>query len=416
MKRYFASIAACTLMLGFFSISPAKAGEVVWPTFMWAEANNAPFLNELKRTFEKDNPGDVIKNITIPIATFWDKQFVDVASGNSPDIATMYDPEMRTYLEADLLEPLDKYLEAANIEVGEFVPTSKLAQKDGKIYAIPYQNNPRALFYNERLLKAAGIQPPQNAEDFLKAIRALRNPGAQQFGFMNIAKPGAAALTYIEIMPIVAGFGGGFFKGGKPSANAPETVSALRFLKTLYDEQLTPRVDNPTYKQMFAEGKVATYVAGAFMASVVEGINKNTYSDLKSEALPLPSGKTISVTVFLGIPKSAKNKDLAAKVLIRMLRDDMQSQLAVLGKTIPGRLGTIPIGFARENPWFETFEQAAKTAVSYAPDGAEKYGAEIMKVVADHYEQMLFRGLSAEETANNLQKALTDFIEEKAKK
>lgn len=413
--RYLAKSALAAAAVVFWSV-PGKTAELSWPSFMWGEPNNKPFLTELKKTFETENPGHTIKDITIPIAAFWDKQFADVSSGNPGDIATMFDPEMRVYVEAGLLEPLDSYLTAAGVKASEFIPTASLAQKDGKIYAVPYQINARALFYNEKLLKEAGVSAPRNVDEFLNAARKMRKPEIQQFGYATLSKPGAGALAYIELMPIVTGFGGGFFRNGQPSANAPETVAALKFIKTVYDEQLIPRgMDAPTYRNFFAQGKVGMYASGAFMAAVTKAGSQEVYSHLRAVPLPLPSGKSMSITVFMGIPKGAKNKDLAAKLLVRLLSDEMQQKLVVLGTTIPGRVGMIPASFVQENPWFVAFQEAAKTAKSYAPEGAEQYGAEIIKIVTEHVEGMLFNNVSAEDTGNKLQKALTEFIATKKK-
>ena len=394
----------------------ASAADISWPSFMWGEPNNAPVMKLLQEKFEQENPGSSVKAVTVPLAVFWDKQFADVASGNSPDVVTLFDPDVRAYIEADLLEPLDSYLAAAGIAIDRLVPTERLAQKGGKTYAIPMQINARALFYNEKLLKDAGVAPPKNIDEMLAAIRKLRKPDAQQFGYATISKPGAANLVYIEIMPIVVGFGGGFFKDGKPSASAPETVAALRFIKTLYDDQLIPRgMDTQTYRQLFAQGKVGMYATGSFFAGVVASQDKETYANLRAEPLPLPSGRTMSITAFLAVPKAAKNKDLAAKLLMRLLKDDMQTAIVTMGKTHPGRLGVIPASFVQDNPWFKAFEQATLTARSYAPEGAEQYGNEIVKIVAEHVEAMLFKGVSAEETGATLQKALADFVATKQK-
>ena len=392
------------------------AADILWPSFMWTEANNAPVLMLLKEKFEQENPGNAVKNVTVPIAVFWDKQFADVASGNAADIATLYDPDLRAYIEADLLEPLDSYLAAAGISADKLVPTERLAQKSGKTYAIPYTLNARALFYNGKLFREAGLQPPANVDEFMAAVRKLRKPEAQQFGYATISKPGAANLVYIEIMPIVMGFGGGFFKDGKPSANTPETIAALKFIKTLYDEQLIPHgMDTTTYRQLFVQGKVGMYATGSFFAGVVASGDKETYANLGARPLPLPTDRTMSLTAFFAIPKGAKNKDAAGKLLMRLLKEDIQASIVTTGKTYPGRIGMVPASFVQENPWFKAFEQASLTARSYAPEGVEQYGNEIVKIVAEHVEAMLFTGVSAEDTGNNLQKALTAFMATKKK-
>lgn len=413
LRCFFRSLGVATLML----IPVATfAADILWPSFMWGEPNNAPVMNLLKEKFEQENPGASVKSVTVPIGVFWDKQFADVASGNAPEIVTMYDPDVRAFIEADLLEPLDSYLAAAGIDQKTLVPTQRLAQKGGKTYAIPFQINARALFYNEAMFKEAGIAAPKNIEEMTAAIRKLRKPEAQQFGFATVSKPGAANLLYIEIMPIVAGFGGGFFKDGKPSGNSPQTIAALKFIKTLYDDQLIPRgMDTQTYRQLFVQGKVGMYATGAFFASVVNSGNKDTFANLRAIPLPMPSGSTISLTAFLGVPKASKNKDQAAKLLMRMLKDDMQAAIVNLGRTHPGRVGMIPASFMQENPWFKAFEQATLTAKSYAPEGAEQYGNEIVKLVAENVEAMLFSNVPPETAANNLQKALTDLMATKQK-
>jgi len=76
---------------------------------------------------------------------------------------------------------------------------------------------------------------------------------------------------------------------------------------------------------------------------------------------------------------------------------------------------TIPATFRPESLWFPAFEEAAKSAKSYAPEGVEQYGHEIIKIVAEHVEGMLFKNISAADTGTDLQKALTEFIATKRK-
>jgi multiple sugar transport system substrate-binding protein len=407
-----------TFALAFLAISlgGARAQSITWPSFQWSESNNAPVMLELKRRFEEENPGVTVSNIPVPPAVFWDKQFTDTMSGNPPDIATLYDPEVRTYIEAGVLEPLDQPLRAAGIPRDGFVPTAALGTKGGVTYAVPFQINARALFYNEKLLQDAGLSPPGNYEEFLKAVRALRQPRKQQFGFATLSRPGSAADEYIEIMPIVAGFGGAFIRNGKPSANAPETLEALRFLKLVYSEQLIPRgMDRSAYRSLFAQGRIGMYATGSFMAAVVSAANPETYANLRAIPLPLPTGETTSITVFLGVPKSARNKEAAGRLLARMMKDDMQAAIVTMGKTYPGRVGFVPPGFVTENPWFAAFEKATLSARSYAPQGAEQYGAEIVKIVSEHVEAMLFGNEAPEQTVDRMQVALATFLASKAK-
>jgi ABC-type glycerol-3-phosphate transport system substrate-binding protein len=414
MSRIVNGLAAAVLTATLSSV--AVAADISWPSFQWSEPNNAPVMKALKDRFEKENPGTRIKDIVVPPTIFWDKQLADTAAGNPADVLTLYDPEIRQYIEEDVLEPLDKYYAEAGIDIANLVPTARLAQTNGKIYGVPFQVGARALFYNDSLLRNAHILPPTNVDELMNAIRMLRKPEAQQFGFMTVSKPGNHSASYIEVNAIVVGFGGGFFRGGKPTANAPETIAAMRFIKTLYDDQLIPRgMDPAAYRQLFIQGKVAMYATGSFIAGAVAAGNKDTYENLRAVPLPLPGKTTMAVTVFLGVPKASKNKDLAARFILRMLKDDIRYLIVTVGKTYPGRVGMVPANFVSENPWFTAVEASALTAKTYAPEGAEQYGAEIIKIVGNYVEEMLFRGTSAEDACNQLQKALEEFMAEKKK-
>src|SRR5215831_13823807 len=174
MKTVLRRLAVAATFFSFLALPLlARAADITWPSHQWGEANNAPVMLELKKLFEQENPGNTVQNITVPQAVFFDKQFADISAGNPADVATMYDADIRAYIEANLLEPLDAYYAAAGIAIDKLIPTRTLAQKDGKIYGVPFQINARALFINERLLQEVGLQPPKDLAEFQSAIRKL---------------------------------------------------------------------------------------------------------------------------------------------------------------------------------------------------------------------------------------------------
>ena len=69
-----------------------------------------------------------------------------------------------------------------------------------------------------------------------------------------------------QLMPIVLGFGGAFFRGAKPTATDPKVVSALRFVKDLWDNNQIPRgLDAVTINNLFTQGKIASIISGSFV-------------------------------------------------------------------------------------------------------------------------------------------------------
>lgn len=396
------------------SYGAALAEDINYPSFHWTEPTYGAFLKEVKADFEKNNPGVVIKDTFVPFASYADQMYIDITSGNAPDVLTALDPDFKRYIEADLLEPLDEYLNEAGIKLEDFIAPEQLAVKDGKIYGIAFVTNPRALFVNMQMLKDAGFDMPSSLEDFEKVAKGLRDPSLQKFGLALSAHSGAPGQQYLEYAPIIASFGAKFFTEGTPSADTPEMVKALSFYKNMVDEGLVPKgAKFEVFRPMFVNGKIAMYAAGPFMGAVTQAGNPETYKHLATEPLPLGPGKPITVTNFLAIPKSAAHKDVSAKLLMTILQDKWQKRIVELVKAIPGRKNMVPQEFVDENPWFKTFDTLAGEAVSYAPEGAEQYGSDVVTIAGKRIEAMLFKGTSPEDTAKSIQSDLVAFIESK---
>lgn len=391
--------------------APAEAIEVTFPSHFWGESTHTAFFTEVVAEFEAENPGIKIVGSSVPVASYFDKTFAELTAGTPADIIVPFDPQMPQYLEAGLLEPLNPWLEEAGYDLDSFYPIAGLAEKDGQIYGISYGINPRVLMYNAQMFEDAGLGAPTNLDEFNEAIRTLRDPQQQQFGYATMATSSNANVTYLEIMPIIAGFGGAFVKDGQANATAPETVAALQWIKELYDEQLIPiGQDQTTYRSAFVQGKVASLTIGAFIYGVASNDNPEVASQLTATKLPFPGGGTISVNTFLAVPKDAKNKDAAARFLMKVLEDQWQPRITELTGAIPARPGMASEKYVQDNPWFQAVIDVADVAVSYAPGGAEQYAPEIMDIVVRHYESMLFTGLSAEEAAANMQAELEEFL------
>ncbi|MES0057211.1 sugar ABC transporter substrate-binding protein [Mesorhizobium sp. M0078] len=402
---------SCAVAMGF--CGAAGAAEVSFPSWQWGESSNAALLNKIKGEFEKNNPQDKLTPINIPYEGFFDKQFSEVRSGSPSDIVTLFDPDVASYVKQGLLEPLDKYLKIAGISADQLSASHKIAIKDGHVFGIAFQTNPRALLVNGKLLKDAGLSMPTNLDEFLAAIEKLRDPAKQQFGFYSLSTSGPAQDAYLQTVPIVLGFGGSWFKEGKPTANNPQTIAALKFIKKVYDDGLVPRIDSRAAQQLFVDGKIASFIVGPFLVGFAAEQNKETYENIEATIPPFPGEQSASVTVFLGIPTAAKNKDSAGRFIATLLEPEMQKSVVEIVKALPAVKGSIPAGFLDQNPWFKAFVKAGDRAVSYAPEGMEEYGPEIYNIIGPGIEDILFNGKDVEQTANDLQGELEKFVADK---
>jgi multiple sugar transport system substrate-binding protein len=402
---------ACSLIVT--TASSAGAADVIFPSWQWGESANAKFLGELKQRFETKYPGDKVQGVTVPFDGFFDKQMSEVKAGSPPDIVTLFDADMAAYAKAGLLEPLDKYLASAGVKLSQLIGVHKLAVVDGHIYGIVFQQNPRALIMNGTMLRNAGLAVPRTLDDLYSDIKALRDPIKHTFGFASLATSGSSQDEYLAIAPVVFGFGGQFFTAGKPTANSPQTIAALTFLKKLYDENLVPRVASNTSRQMFIDGKLAMQINGPYLVGFTEQQNKATFQAIETTPLPLPGNRTIAVSVFLAMPKAAAHKDTAGRLIETLLEPDMQRQVIEIVKALPAVNGSVPPQFEAQNPWFAAFAQAGKSAVSFAPEGVEQYGPELYNIIGPAVDDILFNGQPVTQVADRLQHDLEKFLADK---
>jgi ABC-type glycerol-3-phosphate transport system substrate-binding protein len=272
-------------------------------------------------------------------------------------------------------------------------------------------SNPRVLVYNKALLDQAGLRPPTNLEEFKAGIAHLRNPATQQYGFATVTGSDSPDATYLDLMPIVAGFGGAFVRDGKPTATSPGTVAALDFLKQQTAAGLIPKaMTQATYRDALIAGKVAMSAIGGFIIGQANTKNPSVGHNLQAIPLPLPTGATISVNVFLAIPKGAKHKDLAIKFIQAMLQPDVQAKVATAGVAVPFEAQYVPAELTQQRPWFQAVLDASKTAGSYAPQGAEEKTPQVTKIITDNYQALLTTNETAQQAAEKMQRELAQVL------
>ncbi len=385
---------------------------VDFPNWVWGSQDNAPYWKALKTEFEAENPGIRLTDEVVPGGEYQDKMFTLLSAGSPPDLVTPFDPQMRAWADAGLLEPLDPWLEKAGYDLDSFVPANQMARgSDGKIYGVIYVSNPRVLFINRALLERHGIKPPTTAVEVLAMAGKLRDKSAQQFGFATMSASASAFPTYGELLPIVKSFGGDFVKDGKAVANDPKTVEALRFIEQLHADGLIPAGQTETaYREAFAQGKVASIVCGAFVMATVKARNPDKFADFDAVPMPFGSPRTTAANGFFAIPKKAKDKDAAAKVILKALEDKWQKNLVEMSWQVPARPGMTSKEFLAEHSWFQTMVDAVPNAESLAPPGRENLAPKIQDTVAKHYQRMLLTDSTSEASADALQKDLVSLL------
>lgn len=145
--------------------------KLTWWDYYGSEA--AVAMNNAIKTYEKAHPNVDIERIEVSFGELKKKILLGAAGGELPDILIIDNPDHQMLAEAGILADLTKKVKVWGQEKNYFEgPLSSTVYK-GKNYGIPLGSNNLALFYNEDLLKEAGIKPPKTWDELKNAAKKL---------------------------------------------------------------------------------------------------------------------------------------------------------------------------------------------------------------------------------------------------
>ncbi|MEQ5777514.1 sugar ABC transporter substrate-binding protein [Thalassospira sp. NFXS8] len=287
-------------------------------------------------------------------------------------------------------------------DVVKDVPTSKIFNYNGKLLALPYNNDFRVLIYNKAQLEKAGVaQPPKTPDELLEAAKAIKAAKIVDYpiGLPLSATEGTSTTWYL----LTKAFGGDLFdKDFNPLFLDPNSggYKALNFeVQALKDGLIDPSatgLKDVDVQELFKSGKVTFDVAGwAGNLSVYADPSKSQVADDVSAALmPSTTGttRTIGLPEAIGIPVSAENADAAKAFIKWMLKPETQinsynslgnlpPRLSVLkqleeegkltnGKVLLEQAASVEPLFADGTPgWYPEFSSAVSAAINQAAKG-----------------------------------------------
>ncbi len=179
------AILAGTATLAFAGTARAQVEIEYWQYFF---EERVEAMDILIANFEAANPGITVVMTTFPYADYRTKVAASIPAGEGPDVVQLFYGWLNDYVQADLIQPLPSdVFPAAEIEA-DFFPMVQAMKIDGDYWALPTAVRSLALFYNERLLEAAGIDGPATTLEELVAQ-----------GQMLTERDGAGNITTVGI-------------------------------------------------------------------------------------------------------------------------------------------------------------------------------------------------------------------------
>ena len=269
-----------------------------------------PVWEELIRQFEKENPTIDVEYVGLPKDSA--KAIFDaaIASGETPDVASVYASWLPEFSIRDALVPLDSYFskwsEKDKINRGA-IEFNKRIVSNQKLYGIPYTQNLDILWIRSDWFKEANLNTPETWDEFFRSVELLTDKSNNRYGYT--IRGGAGGSFQLQRMMYAYSGIETYFKDGKSTINDPKHVEFLKKYFAMY-QTYTPISDiTKDYKAMIAgfdSGSIAMvqHNIGSF-AEHSEALDSDQF-----QAIPLPKsvkghyvaedGNTIGISVFKG--------------------------------------------------------------------------------------------------------------------
>ncbi|MFJ6727856.1 ABC transporter substrate-binding protein [Streptomyces sp. NPDC091281] len=373
-------------------------------------------LPDIARAFEKKYPKIKVKveNVGTGPEHYTKLQNALKAGKGAPDLATVEYSAIPQFALAGELVDLGRFgfddLEST------FTPATWNAVKtDGKLYELPLNAGPMALFYNKKVFDAHGIAVPTTWDEYLDAARDLHKADPKTY---IAADNGNAGLT--ESLIRAAG-GTPFSAEGDKVGIDLEDAGSRKFAASyqpLIDEKLLSPVagwSTEWYKGL-ASGNIATLLSGAWMAGTLESGVPDGAGDWRVAPLPDFGGKE-SATNGGGSFAMMKQSDhqLAAAALQRFISVEEGADIAQRSGSFPARAAVLsdPDFVGRKSAYFggQEINRVFADSLAAVREGWQflPYDVYAGNIFNDQVGKAFTGGITLQEGLRNWQDALVKY-------
>lgn len=400
------ALGATTSLAALIAANAASAVEIEYWQYIFDSRITA--MNQLIERFEAENPGITVKQSTFPYADYRTRVAVAIPAGEGPDVVQLFYGWLNDYVDAELIQPLPTDVFSPERVEAEFFPMVQAMKMDGAYMALPTAVRSLALFYNTRLMSAAGFDaPPATLNEMVEMAKAM----TERDGAGNITQVGlTTGMTaqdhhwFREVL--TRQFGAVPYSDDYRTVtyNSPEGVAALEFYTGLDSTDgvtISGFMDEP--QAAFRAGRAAMHIDGSFRIGALQGTR-----GLEWGVAELPAGADGTQSNYASywvnaITTKAEGEkyDAAVKFMEFITSDEaMQLWLEVVGE-LPAKSSAALTDGNTADPVFGPFIQG----LSYAHTTifADETGQR--QVLIDAVSRVMLEGMSA---ADALARAATE--------
>lgn len=385
----------------------AASGEKTKLRWSLWDISSTTYYEPLITAFEAAHPDVEIEMVDLGSTDYQTVLATELTgSGSDFDVVTVKDvPGYMTLVNKGVLEPLDSYIEASGVDLGQYKGLTDQITVDNKLYELPFRNDFWVLFYNKDIFDKAGVAYPTNDMTFDEYDKLARSvtvdtPGSEVYGAHYHTWRSAVQLFGV--------------------LDGKHTIldGTYDFLQPYYDLILAEQEDGVCqdyatlktsglhYSGAFAQGNIAMMNMGSwFISTLIEKIKTGEYTDCTNwgiakypHAEGVEAGSTLATITSLAIPTTAPHKDLAWEFVNFVCGAEGAEILASTG-TIPAVMNSAVADLVSATEGFpkddETSVEALNTSNLYLEMPVHQKSSEIEVVLNEAHDNIMTGNTSA---------------------
>lgn len=363
-------------------------------------------------SFEAENPGLKVDVISLSWGQAFEKLSMMIAGGQIPDVIEMPDFWLSRYVDAGQIADMTEFLTGEKFDADLEEDTFLYGSIHDRIYTVPYGYYLRAMLYNKKIFKRAGIEkPPLTMQEFYDtAAKVSELPGIS--GYCHHGGRGGAVFYY-WIMNTMNGKNEFFDADGNSTFYDQGAIDGLTLIRDMYQNGYTPQDSlnwglNETVSGFYSGTCAMLHQTPDALTSLQKRMEPQDYA---SAPMPLgPSGQSFPHLGYIGwsVMEGSTKKEAAFKLVRHLLEREQHETWARRSGLVPiykdlandifagGDIGAGWLKTTQDNRWDYMINP------NYLPDIAEFDSIEVVQ----SGQAMMLGEKTPEETA----RAWADFL------
>ncbi|THD30558.1 sugar ABC transporter substrate-binding protein [Pantoea sp. R102] len=311
-------------------------------------------LQKMLDEYKTQHPGTEIELISLPWGQAFEKLGTMLQSGQVPDVVEMPDTWQGLYASNNMLEDLELRLKSWPESAQLTDKTLAMARAaNGKATMVPYGFYLRALFWNKKLFKQAGLsEPPKTMDEFASDAKRISQSGNGISGYCMRGGVGGTN-AWMMFMAAMNGSPAFFDKDGNSTLTQQGAIKGAQLLVDLYQQGGAPKDSvNWGFNEIvsgFYSGKCAMLDQDPDALIAIK--NSMAAEDFAVAPMPVgPSGKAFPTIGYTGwaMFKQGKQNDVAWPLITFLSNKTNNLAWAKFVGTLPIYKG------AEQDPFYQT--------------------------------------------------------------